>query len=49
MRKVAVVPATVHTAGVVDAKLTGSPELAVAVRETDPPALWPATTPKLIV
>jgi hypothetical protein len=39
----------VHTAGVVEAKLTGSPELAVAVTEIDVPALWLAITPKLIV
>jgi hypothetical protein len=34
--KVAVVPETVQTSGVVEAKLTVSPELAVALRLTDP-------------
>jgi hypothetical protein len=39
MRSVTVVPETVHTPGVVEAKLTVSPELAVAASDTDVPAL----------
>ncbi len=37
--RVAVLPETVHTLGVEDAKLTARPELAVAVSVTVPPAV----------
>lgn len=50
---VAVVPLTVQTAGVDDVKLTGSPELAVAVKFTVAgvvvPSIWVGIVPKVIV
>jgi hypothetical protein len=46
---VAVVPVTVHTAGVVEAKPTANPELAVAASGIDVPAFCTAIAPKLIV
>jgi hypothetical protein len=45
---VAVEPETVQIADVLDVKLTGRPELAVAVKLSDVPAVWLAMTPKEI-
>jgi len=45
----AIVPDTVHTLEVEDAKVTDRPELAVALRVTLEPAVWAAIAPKLIV
>lgn len=50
---VAVVPLTVQMVGVDDVKLTGSPELAVAVKVTVAgvvvPRIWVGIVPKLMV
>ena len=48
-RKLAVVPETVHTLDVVDAKLTARPEVAVALSASVVPGFWVAIAPKLIV
>jgi hypothetical protein len=45
----AVVPETEQTAGVVEAKLTGRPEVAVAESATVPPTDWAAIAPKVMV
>ena len=37
---VALVPDTVHTVGVSDVKLTAKPELADALRVSEPPTTW---------
>ncbi len=47
--RVAVAPATLHTDGVVTAKLTASPELDVAVRLNDVAADWLAIALKVRV
>jgi hypothetical protein len=47
--KVAVVPETVQTGNVVEAKLTGNPEVAADDSESVVPAVWPAIAPKVIV
>jgi len=47
--RVAVVPETVQTVPVVDAKLTGRPELAVAERGMSVPTTWAAIGAKVIV
>jgi hypothetical protein len=46
---VAVPPETVHTTGVVDAKLTAKPELAVAANASDAPAVCVEIAPNVIV
>ena len=45
----AVVPETVQTEGVRDAKLTVNPEVAVAVRFSGVPTVWPAIGAKEMV
>ncbi len=45
----AVVPETVQTDVVVEAKLTAKPELAVAESVSDVPAAWAGMAPKLMV
>jgi len=45
----AVLPDTVHTAAVVDLKLTANPELAEATRLSVVPSVWLAIFPKVIV
>ena len=45
----AVVPETVQTGGVVEAKLTANPELAEAESVRLVPAVWPAMVGKLMV
>jgi hypothetical protein len=47
--KETVVPEIVQIAVEVEAKLTGSPELAVAARLSDVPAVWPVIAGKLMV
>ena len=47
--RVAIEPDTVQTTGVLETKLTGRPELAVAVKASDVPAVWVAIAPKAIV
>ena len=50
LTRVTVLPATVQTGWVVDAKLTGNPELAVAIRVTLPdPNATLLSDPKAIV
>ena len=49
MSRVAVLPLTVQTAGVVEAKVTGRPVLAVAARVTEPGATWGAMVGKSMV
>jgi hypothetical protein len=46
---VAVAPETEQTDDVVEVKLTGNPEVAVADSESSVPAVWPAIAPKVIV
>ena len=47
--KLAVVPETVQTVEVVEAKLTGRPELAVAESISGVPYVWSEIVPKVIV
>jgi len=47
--RVAVGPETEQIAAVVEAKLTGRPELAVAVKASVVPAVWLAITLKVMV
>jgi len=46
---VAVTPETVQMTGVVEAKLTARPEVAVAERETDAPAVWVGIVAKVML
>src|ERR1022692_4720938 len=46
---VTVVPETEHTAGVEEAKLTGRPEVALALSVTDPPATCAAIVSNVMV
>ena len=45
----AVLPETVQMVGVDDAKLTAKPEVAVAVRVSDVPVVWPGMAAKVMV
>ena len=49
MSSVAVLPETVHTFGVAEAKATDNPEVALAINATGVPTVCDGITPKVIV